>query len=554
MSADGRFLKYLSKELNLELANGKIQKISQISKTDYLFSIRSQGENKNLYISLSTSLSRIHLINKNWDNLITPGGFCMFMRKHLESGLIEQITTLNNDRIIEIQIKNINDLGDKINYKVIIELFGRYANLVVVDNQNKIINAYKHINPFDNIDRIIVNGAKYKLPKDEKIDPEDFDKIKEFFKKAEPNYKDIINNIRGISPLLAKHILKKANYDSDKIFNIYIELFEKPIKPTLKINDKPKFYFIDIFEGRKQYFNSISALLENYYQARSNKEKVKQIHKYLLTFAKNYLNRNKNKLEKLTKDYKNAQKYDAFRQKADLLIQNQHKINFTDLEYIGYSYELNKEIKVNLDRKLSVIENANKYYKRYKKLKSALKHIKRQIILTKHEINYFINLKQQIDTNYNLNDLEEIKEELIDLKYLPKKKSKKQTLKGFNYDSYIDPLGVKIVVGKNNLQNNYLTHKFAKKDFMWFHVQNQSGSHTIVCNNNLKEATIRHAANLAAYYSKSKNSSSVAVDYTLVKNIKKIPGELGSYVSYTNQKTIYIDPSIEKINQLKKIK
>ncbi|MFW5889017.1 MAG: Rqc2 family fibronectin-binding protein [Bacillota bacterium] len=553
MSADGRFLKYLAKELNQELTNGKIQKISQISKTDYLFSLRVHGENKNLYLSLSTSLSRVHLIDNIPENFLNPGGFCMFMRKYLEGGLINKITTLNNDRIIELTINNINDLGDNDKYIVIIELFGRYANLIITDKNNKIINAYKHINPFENIDRIIINGANYMIPKDNKIDPEDFESVKIFFNRADLDYHDIINNIRGISPLLAKYILKKANYNSSKLYDNYIEVFDKPIKPTLKIDKKPKFYFIDIFEGNKRYFDTLSNLLNHYYQARSNKEKVKQIHKYLLTFAKNYLNRNKNKLEKLTKDYKNAQKADIFRIKADLLIQDQHKINESTYEYIGHSYELEQDIKVDLDRKLSIIENANKYYKRYKKLKSAIKHIQKQIILTKHEINYFINLKQQIESTYNLKDLEEIKEELIDLKYLPKKKSKKQTKAKLNFDIYLDPLNVKIVVGKNNLQNNYLTHKFAKKDYMWFHVQNQSGSHTIVCDNNLKEETIRHAANLAAYYSKSRNSSSVAVDYTLVKNIKKIPGELGSYVSYTNQKTIYIDPDEKKIKKLKKI-
>ncbi|MCF7924071.1 MAG: NFACT family protein [Candidatus Izimaplasma sp.] len=554
MSADGRFLKYLAKELNNELTTGKIQKVSQISKTDFLYLIRAQGENKNLYLSLSTSLSRLHLIEANNEHFISPGGFCMFMRKHLEGGTIHSIETLNNDRIIEVSLSNVNDLGDKVLYKMIIELFGRYANLIILNSEDKIINAYKHIHPFEDINRTIINGYKYSIPEDNKIDPENLNKIETFFARENITYKDIIENIRGISPLLAKAILKKANFAELKLFDSYLELLNKPINPTLKLESKPKFYFIDIFSEPKQHFNTISNLLEHYFQERSNKEKVKQIHKYLLTFTKTHLNRNKNKLEKLTKDYKKAENNEIYRIKGDLIIQDQHKISNTDYKYTGYSYEIDQDLDIDLDRKYSVIENANKYYKRYKKLKSALKHIKKQIILTKHEINYFINLKQQIENNFNLNDLEEIKEELVNLKYLPKRKSKKQTKAKLNFDTYIDSLGIKIVVGKNNLQNNYLTHKFAKKNYVWFHVQNQSGSHTIVCDENLKEETIRSAANLAAYFSKSRNSSSVAVDYTQVKNIKKIPGELGSYVSYTKQKTIYIDPDIDAINQLKKVK
>jgi predicted ribosome quality control (RQC) complex YloA/Tae2 family protein len=199
------------------------------------------------------------------------------------------------------------------------------------------------------------------------------------------------------------------------------------------------------------------------------------------------------------------------------------------------------------------VDNANKYYNKYKKQKVAIKHIEKQISLTKKEISYFQDLTNQINENYNLKDLEEIQLELINNRYLPKKKDKAKS-KSPNYDSYQDGTGTLIVVGKNNVQNNYITHKLAKKDYTWFHVQNQSGSHTVVMSNQeLSEVTIRAAANLAALYSRSKLSSSVAVDYTKVKYVKKIPGEIGSYVSYTNQKTIYIDPDENELEKLKKI-
>lgn len=556
MSVDGRFIKYLSIELNETLKEGRIQKISQVSNTDFLWMIRANNKNHHLYLSLSTSNARLHLIDKPDEKFDVPGGFCMFLRKHIESGIIQSIKHLNNDRIIEIEIRNINDLGDEVSYKLMIELFGRYANLIVTDSSFKILNAYKHIHPFDQIDRTIINGAHYHIPVDEKIDPENLQAIQAFFNQENISYKEIILNIRGISPLLAKAIIKQSYYQNTHYFDAYINLYNQAIKPTLKLGEKDMFYYIDIFQEPKEHFQSLSDLLNHYYFEQTDKEKVKQIHKYLFTFVKKQIKKDRHKLEKLTKDLEKAKDNDIYRIKGDIIIQDQYKIKQTDYEYTGFSYELNKDITLELDRKIKVIDNAKKYYKQYKKLKSAIGHINKQTYLTKHEINYFTSLKQQIESNYRLKDLEEIRDELVALKYLSKrrKQSKKKKKARLNYETYIVD-DVFIHVGKNNLQNNYLTHQHAKKNDMWFHVQNQTGSHVIVQSQSLSENLIRTAAQLAAYYSKSKDSSSVAVDYTLIKNIKKIPGELGSFVSYTNQKTIYIDPDksiIETLNKQEK--
>lgn len=555
MSVDGRFIKYLSMELNEDLSMGRIQKISQISQSDYLFMIRANGENKHLYLSLSTAIARIHLLTRPINQFEQPGGFCMFLRKHIEGGVISDIRARNHDRIIQVTLTNVNDLGDQVTNHLYIELFGRYANLIITDQNQIILNAYKHIHPFDDVDRIIVNGAHYHLPTDDKIDPEDLPAIKQFFNQDHIDDKSIINHIRGISPLLAKAILKKATYQVNHVYQAYVSLMDQEVKPTIELKDKPRFYFIDIFDQPKKSFDRLSKLLEHYYQRQTEKEKVKQIHKYLSQLVKTQVSKYRHKLENLNKDLKKAEKNDIYRMKADLIIQDQHKIKATDFTYEGFSYELNQNVSVDLDRKLSVIENANRYYKKYKKYKVAIKHLNKQIRLTKHELNYFISLKQQIEDNFIYKDLIEIRDELIDLHYIHKKKrhqrSKKQSL---NFDSYQYNDHTFIYVGKNNVQNNYLTQKFARKNDLWFHVQKQSGSHVIVSTNQIDEQLIRHAANLAAFHSKSQRSSSVAVDYTEVKNIKKIPGELGSLVTYSKQKTIYIDPDPDMIDTLKKIK
>lgn len=547
MSVDGRFIYFLAKELNEKLQNARIQKISQLSKADFLFFLNTKN---NLYLSLSTALARIHLSNNNYTNFVNPGGFCMFLRKYIEKGVIQEIKSINHDRIIEIKVNNRNDIGDLSDYYLMIELFGRYANLIILDSDKMIINAYKHIHPFDNIDRIIVNNSKYTLPTDEKIDPDNLEAIKDFFAKPEISYKDIIMNIRGFSPLIANHLVEKANFNPSLMYQSYLDIYYQEVNPT-KTEDK--FYYLDIFsDSSKEHFSSLSELLETQFQESSSLDRVRQIHRYLNNFIKNNLEKNKNKLEKLSKDLLKAKNNQINRIKGDLLIHNQHLLDNTQNSFELFSYELNKEITVEVDRQLSIIENANKYFSKYKKQKNAIKYIAEQIILTKKEIIYFEDLTVQITDNFDLKDLEEIQEELIDNHYLHKRKSKSKN-KNPNYDIYYDELGIKILVGKNNIQNNYITHKISRKDYTWFHVQNQSGSHTVVCSSEtLLEPTIRAAANLAAIHSKSKNSSSVPVDYTKIKNIKKIPGEIGSFVSYTNQKTIYIDPDESLIKKLRK--
>lgn len=546
MSVDGRFIEHLANELNEKITNSRINKISQLSKADFLFSLSASG---NLYLSLSTALARVHLVKEKYSNFITPGGFCMFLRKYIEKGVILSVASLNSDRIIEIKINNRNEIGDLMDYYLIIELFGRYANFIVLDNDRTIINAFKHIHPFENVDRIIVNGIKYTLPPDNKIDPHNLKSIEEFFNREEITHKDIIENIRGVSPLFAKYIVEETNYNSTRMYLIYEKLYHEKPKPT---KDDKHFYYIDIFKQNQIYFDSISELLETQFKESSSLDRVKQIHKYLYTFVKNNLDKDINKLEKLSKDLHNAENNQINRIKGDLLLQNNNLIDKTKTEVKLYSYELGEDVTVEIDRMACPIDNANKYFNRYKKQKNAIKFIEKQISLTKKEIGYFEDLMLQLADNYDIKDLEEIQEELINNRYLAKKKSKSK-IKTPNYDIFYDELGLQIIVGKNNIQNNYITHKLAKKDFTWFHVQNQSGSHTVVMSNaELTEPTIRAAANLAALYSKSKNSSSVPVDYTKIKYVKKIPGEVGSYVSYSNQKTIYIDPDISLVEKLRK--
>ena len=552
MALDGRFTKFLAKELHFELNTGRIQKISQLGKTDFLFMIRANNDNKKLYCSLSTSLARVNLTDNNYKSDYTPGGFCMFLRKHLEGGIIKNISALNDDRIFEFVIENKNEIGDFKIYKVIIEMFSRYTNMIIVDESDIILNAYKHLNPFDSNDRTIVNSHTYKLPTDNRLSQDDYSGIKNFFEN-DVNTNDIVDNIKGISPLLANYITNEANHNHYKMFAVYMDMYNKEVSPTLSLDNKTDYYYFDLFKQKTKSYSTLSSLIDNYFLEASSIERVKQIYKYLSNYTKQELKRKKHKLEKLYNDLNNANNNDIFRIKGDIIITDQFKINKGDNAYTGYSYELERNIEIELNRILDPIQNANKYYAKYKKLKVAVKHIKEQINLTKEVIQYLEQIRSQLSNTYSLPDLIEIQDELRDTGFL-KKKNKTTKAKKPNYDTYFDSDGVMILVGKNNLQNNYLTHKYAKKDYWWFHTKEHTGSHVIVAkSDDLSETTIRTAAQLSAYFSKAKKSSSVPIDYTQVSNLKKVPGTYGSFVTYTNQKTIYIDPDETFIDNLKKL-
>ena len=548
---DGRFIDKLALELNERLIQGRINKVYQLSKSDFLFLIRSNTRNESLYLSLSPQIARLHLTDFSYDKPQTPSGFCMLLRKYLEGGQITDISALNDDRIIQIKIENNNDFGEKMTYYGVIELMGKHANLIITDNNYIIIDCYKHVSPFEGQQRTFLRGFKYELPLDGKISPFDFDRIKHFFETNE-NLRDLIGLVRGLSPVFTDYVFASAHNQPVSLFDNYVKLLNEPVNPTIiTIQGKKKFYWFDIFHQEESiHYSSLSKLLDDLYYDMGQLDRTKQISKNIYQLIKREYEKNKDKLERLTSDLNKAKESEIYRIKADLIIQNQNQIEKGMASFETFCYETDKNEVISLDRLLSPIENAKQYYKKYKKIKSSIQHLETQIEITSEEIRYFELLIVQIESA-SLNDLLEITEELKANKYLHEKpvKAKKQTP---HFDTYYTKEGTMIVVGKNNLQNDYITHSLGKHNEMWFHAKEIPGSHVIIRKTTeLNEEEIRTAAMLAAYFSLAKESSSVPVDYTLLKYVKKIPGTKGSFVTYTQQKTIYIDPDKQFINQLK---
>ncbi len=556
MSFDGNVVRNLTKEFKEILISGRINKIYQLSKYDLLFIINTRQGKTQLLISSSPSYSRIHITEMNYEKPDQPPNFCMFLRKHLEGGIIEDIYQITNDRVIIFDVKFRNELGDLAIKKFIVEVMGRHSNIIIADDKYKILEAIKHVMPFDGKERTVFPGATYSVPETGKIDPFNASLRNEFLQNPENiNEKVLLDNFIGFSPLIAKEIIHQFSTTKEPISKVFEDAISG-FDPVIISSNKEYFYYNDITHlvGERQHFESVNKMIDRYYYEKDTIDIIKQKSKDLVKFIKNFIIKSNHKVEKLNKELIATNKRDDLRIKGELIQANLEVIIKGDSKLTCINYYTDEEVEIELDSKLSGVKNSAKYYKKYKKLKNSIPYIKKQIKTTLNEIKYFELLLHQVQ-NASLKDIEEIKEELIDKGYVKKKMDlkKKSKKKKPNYETFYDEDGIEILVGKNNIQNEYITHKIAKHNEVWFHVKNAPGSHVIVRKEfPLSETTIRTASLIAAYFSKLKHSSSVAVDYVEVRYLKKVPGKVSSFVTYKNNKTIYIDPEDDFIINLKK--
>lgn len=552
MSFDGLALKRIIEELKTVLIHGRIDKIYQLEDFSFLFYVRKQ-KRQQLLISASKHQTRMHLTNDSYEKPMNPPLFCMLLRKHLESAYIIDIEQKDNDRIVTFTLRGTNELGDTAKRYLIFEALGKDANLILTDDQYKILDALNHTHPFDEVQRTMIPSANYIYPEDNRINPFDSEARQAFFKTTTiDNTKALLNHFQGVAPQFAKEFIYRKNKDQNTLMQTMI----KENTPQIIEAKKMAFSVYDLthLQGEKQRYHSPSEMLDKFYTLKDSKEKFQQRNKDLNQLIAKHLKKQTRKIEQLNQDLKKAEKSDIYKTKGNLILANQHHINPGDVNLEAFDYETETAIDITLDRHLTPIENAQTYFKRYKKLKKSKPHIKREIIKAKNERTYFRLLESQLQDT-NLSDLEEIREELSQYGYIKPSKRNKKLSKKANYLLYKDALGMEILVGKNNIQNAQITHKEARPHHVWFHVQGAPGSHVVVkaTLDQLKETTIRSAAQLAAYHSKMRYSSSVPVDYTDVKNVKKIPGQKPCFVKYSNQKTIYIDPDETFIKTLKSI-
>lgn len=567
MAFDGIVTRAMAHELNEELTTGRLMKIYQPTETELIFTIRSFGKNRSLLLSAHSSYSRFHITNDTFQNPKEPPMFCMLLRKHLVGSFLEKVEQYDNERIVMFYFKGKNEIGDETRKTIIIEVMGKHSNIHLIDqDKGHILDSIKHIPPSQNRHRIIMPGQPYKLPPNQgKINPLTID-ADTFVRKLDFNSgklaKQIVDTYMGFSPLIASeitHLVGLGTIDMyKKVFQeIQANIIANDYSPQIIRSKQETFYVLNLasISGDKQKFSSTSEMLDTYYSGKAERDRVKQQAGDLMRFLKNEKEKNERKIKKHEQTLIKAEKAEQYQRYGELLTANMHALRTGDKSatVVDYYDPEQREILIELNPNKTPSENAQTYFKTYQKLKKSKQMVIQEIEKAEEEINYLDEIIQQI-TSAREEDISEIREELQEEGYLksrPNKKNKREKTGKPQPEKFVASDGTVLLVGKNNKQNEYLTNKLAARDDLWFHTKDIPGSHVVIRSSNPNEETIREAAHLAAYFSKSRDSSSVPVDYTLIKHVKKPSGSKPGFVTYDNQRTIYIDPDKEVVEKLK---
>ena len=549
MAFDGFFIRKMVKELEENILNGRINKINNLSTDEFVFSVR-KGKNLKLFLSANSSASRIQLTNNSFENPSTPSNFCSVLRKYLSGGIILEINQVNNDRIVIFKIKNFDDLGYEKYYYLISELMGKHSNIILTNEDNIILESLKNSYSLE-YKRSTISNMEYTLPPTaEKINPFDFSQYSDIEFSIDDK-KFLMKSFYGVSALLNNYFEKNSKEDLKNSFISFCEEFDNYNKPVLlEENNKKDFYFFEVKEYSRD-FESLSQLLDYYYMDIARESINKNTDKKLFNFVNSKINRLNKKIVILKDELEQANNRDDYKLKGQLLISNIYLFKKEIPEIVTlqnfYSEDLS-DIEIELDPNLTIEKNSEKYFDLYKKNKRTIENLIEQIEIAKEDLGYFETIKFQIE-NADKTDIAEIKEELIANGIL---KEKIRVNKKNNKSNYfvINHNGTAIYVGKNNLQNDAITNKLARRDYLWFHAKDIPGSHVVIFDNNPSEETIEIASMLAAYYSKFKNEEYVNVDRTLIKNVKKISGAKPGLVTYTGQKTVKQKIDKDLIGQL----
>ena len=569
MSLDGTVVNNLVYEINNRVIDGRIDKIYQ-NNNDLLINIRAKGQRERLFISISGN-PRMYFSDEIFDSPQNPPAFCMLLRKHLENNQILEVSQYKMDRIIKILVKSRDELGEYSKKAIIIELMGKHSNVILIDDDSKkIIDSLKRINFNLSSVREILPGLTYN-PEDisEGLDPCQVDSISDLIKNSKDNLSIksfFLKNFTGISPQMCNEIEYRSNIDFkrnlsaltepeiielDKIFSEIFKIVRENIFSPIKIYREDlfkDFYAIDLEslnDKEKIKVDSISFLLEEFYNSKFLRDSLGSKSKELKKIVKKNIEKLNRKLSNQANELNVAFNREKFKVYADLISSNFYKIEKgADSVTVENFYDEMKEMIIPLDPTLDGPSNAAKYYKKYSKLKNATSFLTEQIEIGKSEISYLESILLNIDFAERPDEIDEIYEELEKEGYLKKKKknNKKKKDSDENYIAVKTEDGFDIYIGKNNRQNDYLTHKKAKKNDLWFHVKDAPGSHVILKNNNrdFTNNSLLTAAKLAAKYSSLSKSQNIPVDYTFKMYVKRHPAKKPGLVTYTNYKTINI--------------
>lgn len=550
MSFDGFFLHHMVEELRSELVNGRIQKINQPFEQELVLQIRSNRQSHRLLLSAHPVFGRIQLTQTTFENPAQPSTFIMVLRKYLQGALIESIEQIENDRIVEITVSNKNEIGDHIQATLIIEIMGKHSNILLVDkSSHKILEVIKHVGFSQNSYRTLLPGSTYIAPPStESLNPFTIkdEKLFEILQTQELTAKNLQSLFQGLGRDTANEL--ENILVSDKL-STFRNFFNQKTKPCLT---ETSFSPVPFANQVGESFTSLSDLLDTYYKDKAERDRVKQQASELIRRVENELQKNRHKLKKQEKELLATDNAEEFRQKGELLTTFLHQAPNDQDQVILDNYYTNQPITIALDKALTPSQNAQRYFKRYQKLKEAVKYLTDLIEETKATILYLESVETVLN-QAGLEEIAEIREELIQTGFI-RRRQREKIHKRKKPEQYLASDGKTIIyVGRNNLQNEELTFKMARKEELWFHAKDIPGSHVVISGNlNPSDEVKTDAAELAAYFSKGRLSNLVQVDMIEVKKLNKPTGGKPGFVTYTGQKTLRVTPDSEKIASMKK--
>lgn len=554
MAFDGITTFAMVEELKHYINLGKIEKIYQPQSDELVFHIHSKSGNYKLFASSNPSHSRVHLITENLVNPPSPSNFCMLLRKHLQGGRITEINQIGSERILEISIQSQNELGFSVSKKLIFEIMGKHSNIILVDIETgKVIDSIKRISFDVNRVRQILPGILYEYPpKQDKIPFKEIDE--EAYRNIPNNSKALLKSIGGISPMFCDELELKI--DGFKYLKQIIENVKNlKLKPVIyRFENKPVAFYSISLDGLKSgaeenVYPSLSNAIEIFFNEKEWTNQARQKAHDILKSINSSLDKLYLKKKKLNEELIAAENSDDMRLYGELITANLHLIKQGMDKVKVMNYYNGEELIIPLDVKASPNKNAQSYFKKYSKAKTAVKEKKLQLIENQKEIDFLESELTFIDSSNDYNEIEAIKRELIETGYI-KRRQKKNTYK----EKVIKPKpnrftlsnGMECFVGKNNKENEYVTFKLAGKGDIWLHTKDIPGSHVIIKAHGAEVSgdILFEAAAIAAYFSKGRESENVPVDYVPIKFVKKPQGAKIGMVIFTNNKTLWVDPKL----------
>lgn len=548
MSFDGFFLHHLTKELQDELLYGRIQKVNQPFEHELVLTIRNNRKNYKLLLSAHPVFGRVQITKTDFQNPQTPNTFTMIMRKYLQGAVIESITQIENDRVLEIAFSNKNEIGDNIKVTLVVEIMGKHSNIILIDKaESKIIESIKHIGFSQNSYRTILPGSTYIAPpKTDAKNPFTVsdEKLFEILQTEDLAPRHLQKLFQGLGRDTAENLAAQLSDDKLKQFRAS---FARPVQPNMT----DKSFAAVPFDKSGQTFDSLSELLDVFYQDKAERDRVNQQSSDLIHRVQTELDKNIKKLAKQEKELAATENAEEFRQKGELLTTYLSMVPNNQDQVELDNYYTNEKITIALDKSLTPNQNAQRYFKKYQKLKEAVKHLTGLIEETKHTITYLESVETAL-SHASISDIEDIREELVETGFV-KRRTRDKRHKRKKPEQYLASDGKTIImVGRNNLQNDELTFKMAKKGELWFHAKDIPGSHVLIKDNlNPSDEVKTDAAELAAYYSKARLSNLIQVDMIEAKKLNKPTGAKPGFVTYTGQKTLRVTPTEEKINSMR---